>query len=72
MEGAIDSGIARKKDAFRPLVEVKFDPEKPVETIKVLALLLLKRGLSIGNLEYIDLKNLNSPVLLEKKEKNRI
>jgi len=35
----------------------------------MLALLLSKRGFSIENLEYIDLKNLNSPVLLEKKEK---
>ena len=72
LEGAIDAGIAKKKDSPRPLVEVKFDPEKPLETIKMLALLLSKRGLSIGNVEYIDLKNLNSPVLLEKKEKNRI
>lgn len=72
LEGVIDSGIVRKKDVPKPLVEVKFDPEKPVETIKVLALLLSKRGLSIENLEYIDLKNLNSPALLEKKEKNRI
>ena len=69
LEGAIDTGPARKKDAPRPLVEIKFDPEKPLETIKMLALLLSKRGFSIENLEYIDLKNLNSPVLLEKKEK---
>lgn len=71
LDGAIDTAPARKKDVPKPLVEVKFDPEKPVETIKVLTLLLSKRGLSIENLEYIDLKNPNSPALLEKKEKSK-
>lgn len=48
-------------------VEVKFVLDKPGETARVLALLLKKRPLQI--IEYIDLKNIDSPVVLEKKEK---
>lgn len=61
-------GEAPVKNASRPLpVEVKFDPERPSETLRLLALLLKKRPLQA--IEYIDLKNVNSPVILEKKEK---
>lgn len=49
-------------------VEVKFSPDKPIETARVLALLLKKR--SLQTVEYIDLKNIDSPVILEKKEKS--
>lgn len=69
LDAGIDSGIVRKKDAARMLVEVKFDPDKPADTVKMLALLLSKRGFLIDDVEYIDLKNVNSPVLMEKKEK---
>lgn len=56
------------KSAFAPaLVEVKFILDKPGETARVLALLLKKRPLQA--IEYIDLKNTDSPVILEKKEK---
>ena len=61
-------------------VEVKFDPLKPVETIRVLGLLLSKRKLaafsqgenkdSLGGIEYIDLTNTNTPIVLEKKAKD--
>lgn len=60
-------------------IEVKFDLDKPQETIRVLGLLLSRRRASFNpqgenlslleNIEYIDLRNLNSPVALEK---NRI
>jgi cell division septal protein FtsQ len=50
-------------------VEVRFDLDKPAETARVLALLLKKTPLS--NIEYIDLKNVNSPVILERKEKGK-
>ena len=66
-----------KSGAPKPQIEVKFDPGKPEETIKVLGLLLNKRkashresGLDLSlleNIEYIDLKNTDSPTLLEKK-----
>lgn len=48
-------------------VEVKFSLDKSIETARVLALLLKKRSLQA--VEYIDLKNIDSPVILEKKEK---
>ncbi len=65
----------------RQEVEVKFDPQKPTETINVLGLLLekrknmpevsLSRQDSLCNIEYIDLTNTNSPIVLEKKEIKR-
>lgn len=61
-------------------VEVKFDPLKPVETIRLLGLLLSKRKFaafaqgqgkdSLGGIEYIDLTNTNTPIVLEKKAKD--
>lgn len=56
------SGVSRAAP-----VEVKFSPDKSIETARVLALLLKKR--SLQTVEYIDLKNIDSPVILEKKEK---
>lgn len=62
------SGEESEKNApARMPVEVKFTLDKPAETAKVLSLLLKKRPLRI--IEYIDLKNTDSPVILEKKEK---
>lgn len=68
------------KDIFsKAQIEVRFDPEKPIETIAVLGLLLERRKASVNDkkedkdslagIAYIDLTNTVSPVVLEKKEK---
>ena len=68
------------KDNFsKAQIEVRFDPDKPVETIAVLGLLLEKRKASgnakkegkgsLAGIAYIDLTNTFSPVVLEKKDK---
>lgn len=49
------------------VIEVKFDLARPRETIRVLGLLLNKYNGKLEDIEYVDLKNLNSPLVLEKK-----
>src|SRR3989339_711936 len=60
-------------------VEVKFDLDRPGDVINVLALLLDKRkglnamlsgGRALENVEYIDLKDPDSPAVLETKKKS--
>lgn len=62
-----------------PEAEVRFDLDKPQETIKMLALVIARRrnlpsalqeGVSpLAGIEYIDLRDVSSPVVLEKKNK---
>ena len=54
-----------------PEVEVKFSLDKPGETVKVLELLLAKHKSGLSNIEYIDIRNVNSPAVLEKKTAGR-
>lgn len=63
-ENFTKSAALKNTSAIEP-VEVKFDLDKPAETVRVLGLLLRKRALR--DIEYIDVKNINSPVILEKK-----
>ncbi len=48
-------------------LEIKFDYRYIKETIKVLGMILQKRRDALVKMEYIDIKNPNSPVFLEKK-----
>lgn len=61
------AGESLKGVSGAPPVEIRFSLDNPAQTIRVLAVLLKKRPLQ--TIEYIDLKNLDSPVILEKKEK---
>ena len=73
--------LIEQNNSLSTEVEVKFDPQKPYEAVHVLGLLLVKRknalpvfleGRSVlGNIEYIDLTNTHSPIVLEKKEKRK-
>ena len=68
-----------KNSFFNPEIEVKFDLEKPRETIRVLAPVLAKRKNSspgplgeinpLADIKYIDLENTNSPIVSEQKAK---
>lgn len=60
-----------KKNIPVSTIEVKFDLDNPRETIRVLGLLLNKYNDKLEDIEYIDLKNLNSPAVLEKKTEKK-
>lgn len=55
----------------RPYTEVKFNLEDSVQAVKILSLLLAKHKNELGRIKYIDLRNVNAPVILEKKEKDK-
>ena len=46
-------------------VEVKFEPQRASEALKVLELILRKRNGLLGTIEYIDIINPASPIILE-------
>ncbi len=66
-----DGFAVRLNSKPRAQVEVKFNfNDSPDEILKVLAL-VIDKGKSFESIEYVDLKNLKSPAVLEKKEKER-
>lgn len=82
VENFPDSGLLKKNTSLLQ-IEIKFDLKRPVETMRVLGALLDKlsaRGkpqASLGlqavlsvleGIEYIDLMNIDSPVVMEKKK----
>lgn len=69
-----------KKNTPLAQIEIKFDLERPLETMRVLGALLPKlqapgnpqQGLSpLEGIEYIDLRNIDSPIVMEKKKNKR-
>ena len=76
LENFSTSGLLKKDTPTRQL-EIKFDLEKPGDTIRVLGALLDKLQASshsqgvrpLENIEYLDLRNIDSPVVMEKKTK---
>lgn len=78
VENFPDSGLIKKNTPLAQ-IEIKFDLQRPADTMRVLGALLHKlqapgkpkEGLSpLEGIEYIDLRNIDSPVVMEKK-KNR-
>lgn len=68
----VDKSDISEKNASIAAVEIKFDLNNPRETIRVLGLLLNKYNGKLEDIEYLDLKKLNSPVVLEKKTETKI
>lgn len=77
VENFPDSGLLKKNTPLAQ-IEIKFDLQRPADTMRVLGALLHKllapgkpkEGLSsLEGIEYIDLRNIDSPVVMERKKK---
>lgn len=77
LENFSTSGLL-KKNTLPAQLEIKFDLEKPADTIRVLAALIDKLQASasysqgvrpLENIEYLDLRNIDSPIVMDKKGK---